>query len=63
MTQQKQTSYEPFFEQLFNLARLYSPSAVPVPEGSRSFWIEVITGTRQKLSKPFSTNGRENKLG
>ena len=51
MTQQKQTSYEPFFEQLLNLDRLYSPSAVPVPEGSRSFWIEGITGHTPKAIK------------
>lgn len=51
MTQQKQASYEPFFEQLLNLARLYSPSALPVPEGSRGFWIDVITGHTPKAIK------------
>ena len=48
MTVQKQPSYEPFFEQLLTLARLYSPSAVPVPEGSRQYWVNVISGFTPK---------------
>ena len=48
MTVQKQPSYEPFFEQLLTLARLYSPSVVPVPEGSRQYWVNVISGFTPK---------------
>ena len=58
---QKQTSYDPFFEQLLSLARIYSPSAQAVPEGSRQYWIDVISGqTPKALKAVLSDWAREN---